>query len=211
MLIAVYFAAAFTLSRIAVNEEEGGAEDVTIYILSNGVHTDIVVPVKSNEVDWSKDIRYDHTVSKDSLAKWVAFGWGDKGFYLETPTWADLKVSTAFKAAFSLSNSAIHATFYKKMKEGKNCKSIKMSSSQYRRLVHYIRQSLLTDKNGKAVCIRTDANYGEYDAFYEAAGSYSLFHTCNTWVNNGLKACGQRACVWTPFDSGIFYVYENKD
>jgi hypothetical protein len=34
-----------------------------------------------------------------------------------------------------------------------------------------------------------------------------MFHTCNTWANNGLKSCGQKAALWTPFDSGIFGQY----
>ena len=51
-------------------------------------------------------------------------------------------------------------------------------------------------------------DYGKNDAFYEATGRYSLFHTCNTWTNNALKIAGQKACVWTPFDTGIFYHYQ---
>lgn len=53
--------------------------------------------------------------------------------------------------------------------------------------------------------INTNAVYGKTDAFYEAKGKYSLFKTCNTWTNNALKASEQRACVWTIFQSGIFY------
>jgi 3-dehydroquinate synthetase len=58
--------------------------------------------------------------------------------------------------------------------------------------------------------IKTEAVYGEFDAFYEANGNYHLFHTCNTWANNGLKAAHQKAAIWTPFESGIFYHYLNK-
>jgi hypothetical protein len=39
-------------------------------------------------------------------------------------------------------------------------------------------------------------------------GSYNLFHTCNTWTNDALKAGGQKACWWTPFDAGIFRQYQ---
>ena len=53
----------------------------------------------------------ENTKSKDSTAEYLAFGWGDKGFYLDTPEWSDLKASTAFKAAFALGNSAMHTTF----------------------------------------------------------------------------------------------------
>ncbi|HXU27639.1 MAG TPA: DUF2459 domain-containing protein, partial [Bacteroidia bacterium] len=48
---------------------------------------------------------------------------------------------------------------------------------------------------------------GDNDSFYEAVGVYGLFYTCNTWANNGLKYCGQKACLWTPFEKGIFYQY----
>ncbi|HEX9980932.1 MAG TPA: TIGR02117 family protein [Flavobacterium sp.] len=206
--ILIYLLFAFCLSRICVNEDVKSKKEVTIYILTNGVHTDIVVPVKNDQVDWTKYIRFENTKARDSTAGLLALGWGDKGFYLETPTWADLKASTAFKAAFGLGNSAIHATFYKKMTENESCKSIQISNAQYLQLSKFIRNSLHIDKDGHSMVIQTDANYGLSDAFYEANGSYSLFQTCNTWTNNALKSCGQKASLWTPFDTGIFYHYK---
>ena len=211
LFVCIYLLMAFVLSRIRVEKEITSVSDVTIYILTNGVHTDIVMPVKNPQIDWSTEIKFHNTVSKDSLMEYVALGWGDKGFYLETPTWADLKFSTAFKAAFSLSTSAIHATFYKNMNEGEACKKISISKEQYARLIKFVKNSFMTNSNGNFIHIVTNANYGKDDAFYEANGSYSLFHTCNTWANNGLKTCGQKACLWTPFDTGIFYHYENNE
>jgi uncharacterized protein (TIGR02117 family) len=208
LLAGVYIAAAFLLPKIAVDREEGASNDVTIFILTNGVHTDIVLPIKNEQIDWSKGIRFVNTVGKDSAMKYVAMGWGDKGFYLETPTWADLKFSVAFKAATGLSTSAIHATFYNEMEEGERCKKIFISKDQYSRLIKYINDSFQFDTNGHLINIKTNANYGNNDAFYEAKRSYSLFHTCNTWANNALKKCGQKACWWTPFDSGIFELYK---
>jgi uncharacterized protein (TIGR02117 family) len=75
-------------------------------------------------------------------------------------------------------------------------------------LIQFITSSFQKDKEGHFMPIKTNANYGKTDAFYEANGSYSLLHTCNTWANNGLKACGQKCCSWTPFDTGIFLNYE---
>ncbi len=206
--VLVYLASAWCLSRISVNDEATAKSGVTIYILSNGVHTDIVVPVKTELIDWSQSIKFEHTTGKDSTAKFVGFGWGDKGFYLETPTWADLKFSVAFKAAFALSKSAIHATFHHTMQEGEQCKSIRIDKDEYRQLIDYISGSFQKTETGEPLYIPTNANYGTTDAFYEATGSYSLFHTCNTWANNALKACGQKAALWTPFDTGIFYHYQ---
>lgn len=60
---------------------------------------------------------------------------------------------------------------------------------------------------GRTIHIGTHANYGLTDAFYDGVGRYNLFRTCNTWTNDALKACGQKACWWTPFDTGIFRQY----
>lgn len=207
LLIGTYFAAAFILARIGVDKEQGSSEDVMIFILTNGVHADIVVPVRNELADWSKQIKYAHTLGNDSSMRYLALGWGDKGFYLETPTWADLKFSVAFKAATGMSSSAIHATYYDTMEEGESCKKIFISNEQYARLINYIQNSFKRDANGEVINIKTSANYGKNDAFYEANRSYSLFHTCNTWANNALKSCGQKACWWTPFDTGIFDQY----
>jgi uncharacterized protein (TIGR02117 family) len=205
--VALYLLAAYGLSKIGSKYEQPSTKDVTIYILTNGVHTDVVLPVKNGVMDWSQLMKFEHTKGQDTMANFIALGWGDKGFYLNTPTWAELKFSTAFKAAFALSSSAIHATFYEKIEENETCKRIDISKEQYERLVNYVKKSLDLDANGSAFFIKTDAVYGKNDVFYEAQGSYHLFHTCNTWANNALKSCGQKAALWTPFDEGIFYHY----
>ena len=206
--VLIYLFAAFCLSRITINKEANTAEEVTIYIKTNGVHTDIVVPAKNDQMNWTKEVKFSNTTSKDSNYQYMAMGWGDKGFYLQTPTWADLKFSVAFKAAFALSTTAIHATYYNALQEDSACKRILISKEQYKRLINYITSSFQKDSNRHFINIKTNANYGNTDAFYEATGSYNLFRTCNTWANSGLKACGQKCCLWTIFDTGIFLKYE---
>lgn len=139
--IALYLLGVFTLSKITVAAEPATSQDITIYILTNGVHTDIVVPVRNSQMDWSKEIKFENTISKDTVANFVGMGWGDKGFYLNTPTWAQLKFSVAFKAATGLSTSAIHATYHKKLVESQSCKKILISKEQYARLIKYIIES----------------------------------------------------------------------
>lgn len=203
--IAVYLLAVFILSVIPVNSNTPPGNDVDIYIKSNGVHTDIVVPVKNSIKDWTTDILYTHTKAQDSAMQYVAFGWGDKGFYLDTPQWKDLKASTAFKAAFYLGTSAMHTSFYKTLEEDKDCVKLTISAGDYKNLVQYISDSF-AHNNAKLLWIE-NRSYGNYDAFYEAKGKYSLFYTCNTWANNALKAANQKAAVWTPYDGGIFMHY----
>lgn len=205
--IVVYVLIVFIASHIPVNSSPEKSEDVTIYINSNGVHTDILVPIKNEVKDWTKTILYIQTKSKDSLMNYVAFGWGDKGFYLDTPKWSDLKASTAAKAAFYLGTSAMHTKFYNKVKEDAECVKVTISKKDYQDMVKYIEDSFqLGDKNN--VQWITNQSYGQYDAFYEGKGKYSLFYTCNTWANNCLKAGHQRAALWTVYDKGIFYHYQ---
>ena len=196
------------LSFVTVNENLAeNQKEIPIYILTNGVHTDIVLPVKNEHYDWTNQLKFEHTKSKDTTYQFVALGWGDKGFYLETPTWADLKVSTALRATSSLSSSAMHVTFYKNLKENKTCKKIQISLEEYQKLISYINDSFQS-QSGKFLKIETDAVYGKHDVFYEANGSYSLFYTCNSWANQALKSANQKAALWTISDTGIFRHYE---
>lgn len=204
--LVVYLLAVLGLSRITVNSEPEKSEEVTIFVNTNGVHTDIVVPVQHEIKDWSRDILYSHTKSKDSIMKYVAFGWGDKGFYLDTPEWSDLKASTAAKAAFYLGTSAMHTRYYNDIKEDADCIKLTISKKDYADLVKYIEESFLYDEAKKVQWI-VNRSYGKYDAFYEGEGSYSLFYTCNTWANNALKAAHQKAALWTVYDQGIFCHY----
>ena len=213
-LIILYIVFAFGLSHISVDAEKvdefassQNNQFVEIFIKTNGVHTDIVMPVSNKEIQWSNYLKFSHIKSSDTTFNYIAMGWGDKGFYLETPNWSDLKCSVAFKATFGLGSTAIHTTYYNKIIENKFCKKIIISNKQYKRLVNYIVNSFQKNIDGTFIFIDTESTYGNTDAFYEANGSYSLLTTCNTWVNSALKHCGQKACLWTPFDTGIFNQY----
>ena len=208
-ILLVYILCAVALPYISVAAKDDGApKEIPIYIYTNGVHTDIVVPVKNELQDWSTKIPYGNILSKRTDFNYVGIGWGDKGFYLDTPTWADLKFSTAFKAAFWLSESAMHCTYYRTMKEGEDCKMIMVSKSQYQDLVKFIDAKFDKNQSGNYILIPTNAVYGKDDAFYDAQGSYSFLNTCNTWSNDALKAAGQKAASWTATDKGIFQQYK---
>jgi len=206
----LYLLVAFVLSKIVIDKEANTKNDITIYVLTNGVHTDIVVPVKSKQINWSEKIKYANAIRVDSTYDYLGMGWGDKEIYIDMPTWADLTVSQALRAAFGLSTTAIHATYHKNLIENDTCIKMGISEQQYTRLIKYIKKSFKTDSAGHFINIKTDANYGKTDAFHEAIGSYSLFHTCNSWTNNGLKQSGQKSALWTPFDSGIFSLYSDS-
>ncbi|MET3531949.1 uncharacterized protein (TIGR02117 family) [Chryseobacterium flavum] len=208
-IVILYIILGLLVPFISVSaKDDGQKKEFPIYIYTNGVHTDIVMPVRNALQDWSLKIPFNDTRSKRTDYNYIGIGWGDKGFYLDTPTWADLKFSTAVKAAFWLSDSAMHCTYYTTMKEGDDCKMILISRSQYKDLVKFVENKFDRDLKGNFILIPTDAVYGDNDAFYDAKGTYSFLYTCNTWTNDALKAAGQKAALWTPSDFGIFQHYK---
>jgi len=208
-IVVVYVLLGYVLPFIEISaKDDGEKKEIPIYIYTNGVHTDIVMPVKNDIHDWSRKIPFTNTQSKRTDYRFVGIGWGDKGFYLDTPTWADLKFSTAFNAAFWLSESAMHCTYYSEMTVAEDCRRIMISRSQYRNLVKFIDNKFDKDAEENYILIPTDAVYSDNDAFYDAKGRYSFLNTCNTWANDALKAAGQKAAFWTPTDYGIFLHYK---
>jgi len=207
-LIGIYFLTAFCCSRITVNANPINPKEIAIYIMTNGVHTDIVVPAVTEQINWTKEINYLNTLEADSTYQMLAIGWGDKKFYLETPEFSDLKLSNGLRAISGLSTSAMHTTYYKNIREDASCKKIMISHAQYKQLIEYILNSFKKDAAGHLINVKSNIHYDIGDAFYEAKGSYSIFKTCNTWANAALKSCGQRSCLWTIFDTGIFLKYK---
>ncbi len=192
------------MSVIVVNDSEENVEmekPIEIYLSTNGVHTDFVLPISNEIVDWKTKINW-----ANEKSHWLAFGWGDKGFYLNTPEWSDLKISTAFNAISGLGESAMHVTSYSNFKSDNSSVKIKLTKEQYQLLVNYIIASFLSENDSFRKV--ENSTYTNFDAFYDAKGSYSLFYTCNTWVNQGLKQINQKAALWTLHDQGIFRHYK---
>ncbi|UZJ65875.1 DUF2459 domain-containing protein [Sphingobacterium sp. KU25419] len=89
----VYWLSERILSRMSAHREPSMIpKQVTVYIMSNGVHTDLVLPVKTNQIDWSVLFPFQNNKGKKTNYSYMGVGWGDKGFYLNTPEWKDLKL-----------------------------------------------------------------------------------------------------------------------
>lgn len=207
--ILLYVLSTFILSRITVEGQSNKGANIQIYLMKSGVHSDFIVPVKNEIKDWRSEFPLENTGFKDSSSKLLSIGWGDKTFYMNTPTWGDLSVKTAVTVPFGLGPSAIHATYYQQLLDDRPIVCLRVTPKQYRRLVCYIENTLERTASGKTKYIKATLPgvVSGNDAYYAAKGRYSLFFTCNSWVNAGLKACQQKACYWTAFAGGIFYQY----
>jgi len=203
----IYLLFATVLSLIPINQafDPVKGEGIEIFISSNGVHTDFILPITSDSIDWQPYFPASNFQGIDpSTMSHISFGWGDQGFYLETPTWADLKLSTALKALFLKSNSAMHVTYLRKPKPSSTVKRLVISESQYAQLASYIEGSFQKDSNGHFSWI-SGSGYRVNDTFYAANGSFSLFKTCNVWTGKGLRQIGIKTGLWTPFSQSVLF------
>lgn len=196
----IYFSTSLILTYIPVNTtQECSVCNKEIYISTNGVHLNIIIPKNNLEKSLLSDLSFEDD------DRYFAFGWGDKNFYLNTPTWNDLTFKNAFVALFLKSPSLIHFTRYKTTRPV--WIKIKVNENQLSRINNYIINSFyLTDENRKVIL--PDKGYYNNDDFYKANGNYSLFYTSNSWVNSLLKDAGLKACFWTPFDFRIIDMYK---
>lgn len=204
-IVALYFGSVAVLGVVPVNSDFVPAADgIEMCLRSNGVHSDIVLPTQSAAIDWRAQHPDEHFPRIAGTYDRIAFGWGDRQFYLETPTWADLKVSTALVAVSGLGHSALHVEYVDRRPAGERAACTQLSPEQHRALIDYIQSSFERDAEGGVR--RIDApGYGSADAFYEARGAFSLFVTCNEWVRRGLSASGVRAPAWSPFDGALLH------
>jgi len=194
-----YLLVSLVLSWITVDQINSASDlNQTIYLSTNGVHLDIVLPKNAIEDELLSGLK--HNV----YDQYLAFGWGDENFYLNTPTWGDLTFANAFNAVFLKSTSLMHVTRYSN--KSVNWVEVKLSQEEFQKLNHYIFNTFKTDQNGQKIWL-SHQGYTPEDDFYKAKGSYSFFKTCNSWVNTGFKQSGLKSCVWTPFDFGLLDKY----
>jgi uncharacterized protein (TIGR02117 family) len=203
---ALYFLAALVLGLIPANAGWREArEGVTIFVRTNGVHTWIMVPKVTPEMDW-RPLVPGHHVRQPGWegASHVALGYGNRTFYLETPTWGDLTMKNAFLAAFGQGRSLMHADHDHQPQAGDHQRPITLTRDEYGRLVGFLRASFQVDGKGRTIPL-LGRGYGGSDMFYEAVGPYSAFYTCNEWTGRALRRAGVRTGVWTPLSQSIMW------
>ncbi len=197
------------MGLIPVNNDFHPVEvGVKIYLVSNAVHADIIVPKSTEAKDWTKSfsaVAFGNSIAEETH---VAFGWGDRGSFLETETRDDLKLSTAVNALLLPSRSCVHVSFTRP-EYYLDAVPLTISECQYKALVHHIETKFHRDGDGTLVQIPGYA-YTTNDAFFDGKGRYHLFNTCNSWVGRGLRSAGVRAPWFSPMPKSPMLYIEDE-
>lgn len=195
--VLAYFLAALILGAIKLGDKAERPQ-FPIYVLSAGIHTEFVFDLLRAPVNWNELAKVSDTQAQ-FMARYMSVGWGNKRFFYEFQTWAQMNLELAVNSALLPSPSAVHVTFSNQLPTYGKVYELWVSDEQYKALFEYIRSSF---KDGVPVKI-DNFNYEGSDAFYWGSGSYHLFNTCNTWTRRGLEVMNMPRPVWSPFRFGI--------
>ncbi|MDX8468976.1 TIGR02117 family protein [Mesorhizobium sp. VK23B] len=167
-----------------------------ILVLRNPIHTDIAIPVEDG-VRRRFGFLADAGLPIDAAAaRYVVFGWGGRAFYLETPTWSELKAVPVFEA-LTLDASVMHVDVAGAIAEPHpDVAGFDIDEVHFSALLDYIQSSFQQGSNGPMVI--DNAGYSSFDRFYEANGHFNALVGCNTWTAAALRAAGLRTGWWNP-------------
>jgi uncharacterized protein (TIGR02117 family) len=201
LVIGAYPLAAWIGSSIPTNPRTPPpTEGVQVLIASNGVHTAIVVPIANADQDWRGLFPTTDAVDPAQPYTDIALSWGERTVFLETATWADLKVSTVLHIVFGGlvggSDSVMHVERFVRPAPDDDFRPLLLSHAQYRALSTAIARDV--DPNGPR-----DHGYGSNDTFYASRERYTALRTCNTWVGEKLRGIGVPMGAWTPLAGGV--------
>lgn len=185
------------------SEEQRSVEtkEIKIFVHKNtSMHTEMILPLSGKIINWLDKMPQSFR-QKYKNYQYLAIGWGDYDFYLESRD--QPSIITGVKAVLIPSRSIFHLRFYQNQPViNQKTVSLMITQEQYKDLVAHIREKWIPDKNvwKQVACL----GYGRNDYFFESKGYYHLFYTCNTWTNDCLKAMHIRTALWTPFATGVW-------
>ena len=160
----------------------------------------IVVPIVDADRDWRALFPITDATDPTPPYTDMALSWGERTVFLQTRTWADLKLSTiahiVFGGVLGGGDALIHVERFVRPAPDDDFRPLLLSHAQYRALA----ESIATEVTANG---RRYRGYGANDTFYPARSRYTALRTCNTWTGDKLRAIGVPMGAWTPLAGGV--------
>jgi len=189
-------------AREVVGQESPSSQTRRILILSNPIHTDIALPADPDVLEAFGFVSLGGLELAHPGVAWIVFGWGGRSFYIETPTWSDLKPGPVLDA-LTWDASVMHVRRAGNIPQTLDeVLGLDLDSNDFNALVKAIRQSFRTEpgRNPEPV---PGAAYDAHDIFFPAEGGFNALIGCNTWTARMLRAAGYRTGAWTPLPANL--------
>ncbi len=173
-----------------------GGETAEILLLANPIHTDIALPVDDEVRAAFADLVPGGLPLDMPGVEYLIIGWGGRSFYIETPTWGDIRPLPVFRA-LTVDRSVLHASVAGPLDlQHPSVRKLAITEEGRRRMIREIRGSFVRE-DGMPLAV-PGAAYGLDDAFFEARGAFNALVGCNTWTAAMLRSAGIRTGWWTP-------------
>lgn len=174
-----------------------------------GYHSNILVPVRNAIFDWRNYLTID---SADENARsdyrYLAFGWGERAWYINPPTQLGRKIFYGLRALLLPNASVIRVQRYRNLPRHEEIKCVGVSRTNYLKLMQFIEQSFQRDTCGNIIRV---ADKPQWNAtFYEAQGTYSLLNNSNHWTARGLRIADLNTPLWAGHATAIMHLLESR-
>ncbi|MCM5558460.1 TIGR02117 family protein [Pleomorphomonas sp. JP5] len=179
-----------------------GPDDLRrILVLSGPIHTDIAIPLDSATRSTFSFLEASGIPVGHPEARWLIVGWGGRAFYLETPTWADLKPLPVLRA-LTVDRSVLHVDVAGAALAAQPGVAVfDVDRGGLEKLIAFVADSFASERGATAAI--PGAGYGAYDRFFEARGLFNILLGCNTWTAAALRTTGLRSGLWTPLPQSL--------
>jgi len=202
LVLAFLIAAAVgTIWTASARVDESQAKTTTVFVLSNGYHTDIALPVQGGVPPAGLPIHASDLERGLSNVRYLAIGWGSEAAYTSLVSITDLSLGT-IATALSFDRSVVHVLPFYGAPYGEGVYQVDLSEDQYRRLTEFVAATFTTRPDGHGELV-PDVTHGYGDVFYHARPRFSIFYSCNAWTGTALREAGITVGVWTPFAQSL--------
>jgi hypothetical protein len=160
----------------------------SVYVVHHGtLHTGLAV--KRSDIPkghWAASADYGRSI-------YIEVGWGDDDGYRKPLTAGIAAKALAGSSRTVLLVDGFSESIRQKYSDPKfTVLAVDLSKAGVLRLCDYIDQTYARDERGKPTRLG--------QGWYRARGTYSAFHTCNTWIAAGLQEAGcpidPTLCLW---------------
>lgn len=125
-------------------------------------------------------------------AAWLSVGWGSEAFYTTAGSYIDVSLGPVVKAVTG-DSGVIRFEVYGQLPDVPDLLRVPVSAAQ----LDVLRQSIRDDLAATPTPL-PQSGFTSTDAFYPAAGHFSILRTCNVWVGDKLAQAGLDFGIWTP-------------
>jgi uncharacterized protein (TIGR02117 family) len=201
--------AAFTPRKWTFNQTEPC--EFTVYVTSDGLHTNFFIPVETSVYRWQDQLDLEKLGNTPaSTYRYLQFGWGDRRFYVETPSWDQVQPTEALRALFYWQNpTAIFVKGHPQVPPYPNqqLKCLRLGKTDYLALMNFIHNTFQPAPDGSKQWIGSGQDRDS--SFFAANGHYSILNTCNSWTANGLRVANVNTPLWGGLATPIMQQLRN--